>query len=140
MSELPNRLQEIVADFGFCVGQEKLEFLLEFAEKLPPLPEWLHEKRSEMDQVHECLTPVFVFAEQDNGRFHYHFDIPPEAPTVRGFAAVLQEGLDGVTAEEITAVPDDFYRQMGLQQVLSGQRLNGITAILAHMKTLTQTT
>lgn len=136
MAELPNRLQEIVEDFSFCVGQEKLEFLLEFAEKLPPLPSRLQGKRSEMDQVHECLTPVFVYAEADNGRFHYHFDIPPEAPTVRGFAALLQEGLDGATAEEITAVPNEFYRQMGLQQVLSGQRLNGITAILARMKVL----
>lgn len=140
MAELPDRLQEIVEDFAFCVGQEKLEFLLEFAEKLPPLPGWLRAKQSEMDQVHECLTPVFVYAEQKNGRFHYHFDIPPEAPTVRGFAALLQEGLDGATAEEITAVPNEFYLQMGLQHVLSGQRLNGIAAILAHMKTLAETT
>ncbi len=136
MAELPKRLQEIVDDFGFCVGEEKLEFLLEFAEKLPPLPSWLHAKRAEMAQVHECMTPVFVYAEQTNGRFHYHFDIPPEAPTVRGFAAILQEGLSGATTEEITAVPGEFYLQMGLQQVLSGQRLNGIAAILAHMKTL----
>jgi len=51
---------------------------------------------------------------------------------------VLQEGLDNTTPAEVTAVPDDFYLQMGLQDVLSGQRLNGISAILAHMKTLAQ--
>lgn len=140
MNEIPNRLQEIVEDFSFCVGQEKLEYLLEFAEKLQPLPEWLHEKRDTLEQVHECMTPVFVYAEHDNGRLHFHFDIPPEAPTVRGFAALLQDGLDGTTPAEVTAVPNEFYLQMGLQSVLSGQRLNGIAAILAHMKTLAQTT
>jgi sulfur transfer protein SufE len=31
-------------------------------------------------------------------------------------------------------VPTEFYLQMGLQRVLSGQRLNGIGAILEHMK------
>ena len=138
MHEIPDRLQEIVDDFSFCVGQEKLEYLLEFAEKLPPLPEWLHDQRETMDQVHECMTPVFIFAQKDNGRLHFHFDVPPESPTVRGFAAVLQEGLDNTTREQVTAVPNEFYLQMGLQTVLSGQRLNGIAAILAHMKTLAQ--
>lgn len=139
MNELPLRLQEIVEDFSYCEGQEKLELLLEYAEKLPPLPAWLQGKQGEMDQVHECMTPVFIYPEKQDGRLHFHFDIPPEAPTVRGFAAVLQEGLDGSTPEEITAVPAMFHLQMGLQQVLSGQRLNGMSAMLSHIKTLATT-
>ena len=138
MSELPARLAEIIEDFGFCVGREKLEFLLEFAEALPPLPAQFADKRDEMEEVHECITPVFIYAERDNGRFHYHFDIPPEAPTVSGFARILQEGLDSLTAAEIQAVPNEFYLQMGLQDVLTGQRLNGISAMLLHMKNLTK--
>ena len=138
MADLPERLQEIVEDFSYCVGREKLEYLLQFAEKMPALPDWLEAERAKLDQVNECMTPVFVYAQQDNGRLHFYFDIPPESPTVRGFASVLQEGLDNTTPAEVTAVPDDFYLQMGLQDVLSGQRLNGISAILAHMKTLAQ--
>ena len=139
MSELPPKLAEIVEDFGYCEGQEKLEYLLEFAERLPPLPDWLQGKQADMDQVHECMTPVFIYPEKENGRVTYHFDIPPEAPTVRGYASLLKEGLDGCTVAEITAVPDMFHTQMGLQQVMSGQRINGITAMLAHMKTLAKT-
>ena len=48
MGDLPPRLAEIVEDFGFCVGQEKLEYLLEFAEALPPLPDQFSDKRDEM--------------------------------------------------------------------------------------------
>jgi cysteine desulfuration protein SufE len=36
----------------------------------------------------------------------------------------------------LLSVPDDFYLRMGLEQVLTHQRLNGIAAILAHMKLL----
>jgi cysteine desulfuration protein SufE len=137
MSErLPPRLQEIVEDFNFVQGREKLEYLLQLAEQLPPLPERLHDKRDEMDEVHECMTPVFIHVEQENGGLHYYFDIPPEAPTVRGYASILQQGLEGVTPQQVEAVPDEFYLQMGLQKVLTGQRLNGIWAILAHMKRL----
>lgn len=133
---IPTRLQQIIEDFQMCEGQEKLEYLLEFAERLPPLPEWLHERRDSMDQVHECMTPVFVFAEEQDGRLTYHFDVPQEAPTVRGYAALLSEGLNGLTPPELLAVPGEFYLEMGLQKVLTGQRLNGISAILAHMKQL----
>jgi cysteine desulfuration protein SufE len=137
MSELPTRLQEIIEDFSYCVGQEKLEYLLQFAESLPPLPDWLDGKQNEMDQVHECMTPVFVYAEkQADDTVTFHFDIPPESPTVRGYAAILTEGLDGNTVEQVQAVPNEFYLQMGLQDVLTGQRLNGVTAVLAHMKAL----
>lgn len=136
MSGLPARLQEIVEDFSYCQGEEKLEYLLEMAQQLQPLPEWLEGQRDDMDEVHECMSPVFMFVEKDDGRLRYHFDIPPEAPTVRGFATILQQGLDGTTPAQVLAVPNEFYLQMGLQNVLSGQRLNGIGAILAHMKTL----
>ena len=134
---LTPRLQEIVADFGYLESREKLEYLLEFAESLPALPDWLNDKRDEMDEVHECMTPVFVFAAEDeNKKLHYHFDIPPESPTVRGFAEILRSGLETVSPQQVIDVPDLFYLDMGLGAVLTGQRLNGIGAILAHMKTL----
>lgn len=138
MSELPEPLQEIVEDFNYLEGTEKLEYLLELAENLPPLPQWLQDQRDSLEQVHECMTPVFIYAEKKDGRLSYHFDVPPEAPTVRGYAAILQKGLEGTTPAEVQSIPNEFYLQMGLQGVMSGQRLNGISAILAHMKQLAQ--
>lgn len=135
-NDLPPRLQEIVEDFNFIEGREKLEYLLEFAQQLPPLPERLQDRRDEMDEVHECMTPVFIFAEMDGGAIRYHFDIPPEGPTVRGYAEIMRQGVEGHTPREVVGIPDDFYLAMGLQKVLTGQRLNGISAILAHMKAL----
>ncbi|HQF71798.1 MAG TPA: SufE family protein [Promineifilum sp.] len=135
MSALPDKLQAIVEDFRLLDGQEKLEYLLELADRLPPLPDWLLARRDSMDIVHECMTTVFVYAEKGPGDgIQFYMDVPAEAPTVRGYATLLQEGLSGETIATIAAVPAEFYLQMGLQQVLSGQRLNGIGAILDHMK------
>ncbi|VAW32613.1 hypothetical protein MNBD_CHLOROFLEXI01-2226 [hydrothermal vent metagenome] len=136
MRKLPERLEEIIEDFNYCEGQEKLEYLLEFAESLPPLPNWLQGRQAEMDQVHECITPIFIYPEKKGDGFFFHFDIPQESPTVRGFGAVLQQAFDGATLAQLQAVPNEFYLKMGLQSVLSGQRLNGISAMLAHMKRL----
>jgi cysteine desulfuration protein SufE len=135
MDNIPPRLQEIVEEFGEAEGQEKLELLLEYSEKMPPLPDWLS-KETNMEQVHECMTPVFVHAEQENGGMVFYFDVPPESPTVRGYAAILGEGLRDVPPEQIVSIPTDFYLRMGLHKVLSQQRLRGITALLAYLKRL----
>ncbi len=133
---IPLRLQEIIEDFRNSNREEKLELLLDFSERMPPLSAWLNENRNQMDRVHECMTPVYVYAENNAGRLNFQFDVPPESPTVRGYAALLAEGLAGSTPEEVLRVPINFYQDMGLQQVLSPQRLNGIDAILAHIKRL----
>jgi cysteine desulfuration protein SufE len=103
---------------------------------MPPLPDWLPADHQGMDQVQECMTPVFVKAEIKDGTMNFYFDVPAESPTVRGYAAILAEGLRGATPEQVLSVPGDFYQQMGLDRLLTHQRLNGLAAILAHMKRL----
>ena len=137
-SQLPPRLQEIVEDFKLSEGKEKLELLLDYSSRMPPLPDWLARDRSQLEQIHECMTPVFVHAELNEGGLEFYFDVPPESPSVRGFAALLSEGVRGLTPEQVLAIPGDFYQAMGLQGVLSDQRLNGLRAILGYLKRLAQ--
>lgn len=133
---LPPKLRSIVEDFALAEGSEKLELLLEYAQQMPPLPDRFQAQRDRMEQVHECMTPVFVTAETENGGVHYYFDIPPEAPTIRGYASLLSSGVEGAKPEEVLQIPVDFYEEMGLQDVLSPRRVNGVHAMLAYMKRL----
>ena len=134
--KIPHRLAEIIEDFQWAEGREKVELLLQYSQILPPLPVQLANNKDAMDQVQECMTPVFVQTEKSDGGIVFHFDVPESSPTVRGFASILKQGLDGLSPEEVLAVPNDFFQEMGLDGVLSYQRLNGIAAILAHMKRL----
>ncbi len=132
---IPPKLAEIIEDFQFCEGREKLELLLQYSEEMPPLPDGVSPDKN-MHKIHECMSPVFVHAEKADGKMTYTFDVPREAPTVRGYASILGQGLNGTTPEETLAVPNDFFIQMGLHKVITGQRLNGISAIMAYIKTL----
>jgi len=135
MNELiPSKLLEIIYEFEISVGREEIELLLQYADMMPVLPEHIRERHDAMDFVQECMTPVYVTAEQDDNGLHFHFEVPAESPTVRGFAAIMAIGLDGATPRQVLDIPNDFFLQMGLEQVLTMQRLNGISAILAHMK------
>ena len=133
---IPQRLQEIIEEFEYSEGREKIELLLDYAGRMPALPDKIANGRDGMDLVEECMTPVYVTAEVNDNRLTFYFDVPEESPTVRGFAAILAAGLDGVTPEEVLKVPNDFFFAMGLDSMLTMQRMNGFSAILAHMKRL----
>lgn len=132
---IPPNLQEIVDDFASMTREEKIETLIAYAESFPPLPDWLKEERDKMEPVPECMTPVRLFAQkQPDGTLQFHFDIPPQSPTVRGLASILAQGLNGCTAEEVLSVPADFFVPMKLEQAITQQRINGFIGVLAHMK------
>lgn len=132
---LPGRLQEIVDEFAGLPPELRLEALLDYSRRVPPLPPRLAGHRDAMEQVPECQTPFFLATEVgDDDTVTIHFDAPPEAPTTRGFAGILSEGLNGAAAAEVLAVPNGFYTELGLDRVVSPLRLRGISAILARLK------
>ncbi|MDV8020518.1 SufE family protein [Rhodococcus sp. IEGM 1330] len=133
MSALPESLAEIVEDFAAVEGQDKLQLLLEFSRELPPLPE--HLAQDAMEPVPECQSPLFLSVDAgDPARIRLYFSAPPEAPTTRGFASILAQGLDGLSGQDILDVPDDFYSALGLSDAVSPLRLRGMSAMLARIK------
>jgi len=129
------RLAEIADDFTSLPGKERLQLLLEFSDDLPALPERYVRRRDLLEQVPECQSPLFLAVEvDDDGVVHLFFDAPPEAPTTRGFAGILQSGLDGLGADEVLATPDEFTGQLGLTDLVSPLRLRGMAAMLSRIK------
>jgi cysteine desulfuration protein SufE len=128
-------LQRIVDLFASAPKDLRLQALLEYSRKVPPLPERYAAHRDLMEMVPECQTPFFLATEVDpDDKVHLHFDVPAESPTTRGFAGILYSGLDGASAEEVLATPNDFYMKMGLGEAISSLRLRGMSAILGRLK------
>jgi cysteine desulfuration protein SufE len=139
---LPKALAEIAEDFAELPVPERLQLLLEFSEELPELPERYAGATDSMEQVHECQSPVFLAVEVDADSatdpgqrvVSLFFSAPQEAPTTRGFAGILHEGLDRLTVEEILAVPEDAPYRFSLAEAVSPLRLRGMVGMLSRIK------
>ena len=130
----PPPLRAIIEDFRSMEPRERLESLLDFAMDMPDLPGFLHDARDQMEQVHECQTPIFVFADIVESGVHVYIDVPKESPTVRGYAAIVQEGLESATPDTVLQTPDDIHYLLGLHEAISPQRLRGLHVIMAYLK------
>lgn len=132
---LPPALAEIVEMFATSPPRDRLELLLEYSQSLPPLPARFAEHPERLEPVPECQSPLFVAAEvDDDRRVHLYVDAPPEAPTTRGFGGIFHAGLDGLTADEVLAVPGDVTSRMALAEVVSPLRLRGAAALLGRVQ------
>ncbi|HTG49046.1 MAG TPA: SufE family protein [Gemmatimonadales bacterium] len=128
-------LDTIIPRFKAADRSTRLETLLDYSSKLPPLPERLEtEKERGEHRVHECQTPVFLWVELVDGKVHIHADVPRESPTVRGFISLLARTLEGAAPEDVARIPDDLLDQLGLSETLGMTRTQGLTAILQRIK------
>ena len=132
---LPEALDEIRTDFSELEVRDRLQLLLEFSNELPELPARYAEHPDLLERVEECQSPVFIFVDIDEAKtVHLYATAPKEAPTTRGFASILVQGLAGLSVNEVLAVPDDYPSDLGLTEAVSPLRIRGMTAMLGRIK------
>lgn len=133
---LPEPFQAIVTEFQAANQAERLELLISFAEQLPALPERYRGQHHPANQVLECMTPVYVYAELQDDTLAYFFDVPPESPTIRSYTAILAVLLANLTPAQVLQLPLDMHELLGLKKVLSPQRVRGTIGIYMRVRKL----
>lgn len=131
--KLPPSLAAIRDDFLALDIPDRLQLLLEFSDSLPAVPPDIIDPDT-WERVEECQSPVFISVVADAHKVTVYATAPAEAPTTRGFASILVQGLHGMTPDEVRAVPPDFPLLLGLQNAVSMLRLRGMSGMLWRIK------
>jgi cysteine desulfuration protein SufE len=132
---LPESLAEIRDEFLELPEPDRLQLLLEFSNELPAVPPQYDGHPELCERVVECQSPVYIIVDVDaEGRVAMHATAPREAPTTRGFASILVQGITGLSAEDVLAIPDDYPQSIGLTRAVSPLRLAGMTGMLMRAK------
>lgn len=133
-SHVPAILAEIRDDFLETPEADRLTLLLEFADELPPVSDEVAAHPEMYERVAECQSPVYIHVEVVDGIVTMHATAPPEAPTTRGFASILVQGITGLTVDEVLAIPVDYPQTIGLTKLVSPLRIGGMTGMLMRAK------
>lgn len=132
---LPEALAQTREDFLELPESERLQLLLEFANELPEVPARYDDHPERRERVAECQSPVYIIVDvDDDGTVAMYATAPAEAPTTRGFASILAQGVTGLSAQEVLSIPDDYPQSIGLTRAVSPLRIAGMTGMLMRVK------
>ncbi|MCL2931267.1 MAG: SufE family protein [Trichodesmium sp. MAG_R03] len=127
---LPSSLERIVQKFQRASSNKlRYEQLLWYAKKLPDFPEV---EKIPGNKVYGCQSQVYIIANLDDGKVCYQGY--SDAQLVKGLVALLIEGLNGLTPQEIAEITPDFIQETGLTVSLTPSRANGFYNIFQLMK------
>ncbi|KAL4457736.1 hypothetical protein ABPG75_012601 [Micractinium tetrahymenae] len=125
-------LAELAAELSAAADvQQRSRLLVGYASRLPAMPE---AARTDANRVMGCTAQVWVSAALGaDGRVAFSADSDSEL--TRGLAALLVEGLSGLTPDEVLQVDPACLGQLGLgTAVLTRSRANGFLNMLEAMK------
>jgi len=132
-TQVPPGIQKLLNRFSTLSREMATQALVQYAHKLPPLPERFLALDPEQHRVHECLTPVALFSEVQDGKMYFYADVPQGAPTIRALLAMLFGALNGEPPQTTLAIPPDFVRQV-MSKIGLGTREVGLNAMVERLK------
>jgi cysteine desulfuration protein SufE len=132
-SQVPAGIEKILRRFATLTPDLTRQALVQYANRLPPLPDRFQGLDREQYAVHECQTPVAIYPEVVDGKMYYHADVPQGAPTIRALLAMIFEAVNGQPPETVLAIPPDFVRLI-MSRIGLGTREVGLNAMVERLK------
>jgi len=112
--------------------EQRARLLMQWGERLEPLSE---AERGDEQRVQGCESNVWLVADRRDER--WHFRAYSDARLLRGLLALLLVRVDGLPADELSAVDlPGWFEQLGLGRQLSPSRSNGLNAVMKRMQEL----
>ena len=128
-SSIEEAKQSIIDEFAlFDDWVDRYEYIVELGRKLDGLPD---DCKTEQYRVRGCQSQVWFRASEDGERILFEAD--SDAVIVQGLIALLLRVYSHRTADEILSTPPDFFETIELGSHLSGNRANGLHAMVNHI-------
>jgi cysteine desulfuration protein SufE len=131
-------IQSLIEDFGLLDDwEDRYRYVIELGKTLPPLTAAEH---NDKNKVRGCASQVWLVKETArNGEPVLTFRGDSDAHIVRGLIAILLALYSGRPAREIAETdPEAVFRRMGLREHLTAQRSNGLSSMVARIRSEAQ--
>jgi cysteine desulfuration protein SufE len=132
------KLEQLVDDFAFVDRMERMQLLVEYADRFPTVrvPEDVATKPYEPEHhVARCESEAYVWAEeQPDGTQKYYFDVlNPQGLSAMAWAVIMDETLSGRPLDEVAKTdPQVIFQVFGKD--LSMGKGQGLMGMLDHVQ------
>jgi cysteine desulfuration protein SufE len=136
MADIPEKLKETLEDFEFLDRNERINALIEMADRFQEVPPSVATRPFEEEhRVPRCESQAFVWAEDlPDGRLKFHFAVEnPQGLSAKSMAVLLDETLSGEPLDQVVAVPGEIVFTLFGRDISMGKG-EGLTGMLSMVK------
>ena len=129
---MPETLERLLQDFEFADRTERIDMLIEFADKFEEVPATVAERPfSEDHHVQKCESDAYVWAEDlPDGTLKYYFAVDnPQGISAKAWSVIMDEAMSGAPLEVVASTPCDVVFTVFGKEVSMGKGMGlmGIT-------------
>ncbi|WP_331774419.1 SufE family protein [Sulfurospirillum sp. 1612] len=133
-SEIETRIEEIVEELSFFDDElEKYEYLVDTGKALSPLSE---DEKQEQYLIQGCTSQVWLICENTDGKLIFRGD--SNTVIVKGLVALIIKIFSDLTPKEIVDFDTDRLGVLGLSEIITPNRQNGLKSMIERIKTYAQ--
>lgn len=120
-----NKIKEYAEEFSFLDGEERLMHLIDLAKKPTSLPA---ELRTDDRKVNGCMSQIWVDVGLQNELVSVYYD--SDAMITKGITSVVADCFSGIPVEQAKALTKEDFEELGIKELLSAQRRNGLGSLI----------
>ena len=128
-----NKIEKWRDEFSFLEGNDRLMYIIDLAKNQTSLPK---ELRTEDRLVKGCMSQIWIDVGlvEDTVRVYYDSD----AMITKGITSVICDCFSDISLSEAQAITRDDLNKLGIKELLTAQRRNGLSSLIDNMQTRRQ--
>ena len=130
MTQITEKIEYWGSNLKLLEGMDRFQYLIEQARIAKPMKE---EYKIKEFQIHGCASKLWVVPELRQDRMFLTVD--SDAFITKGTAAIIADIFDGQSLSDILAVSKEDIKKLGIIEILTPQRQNGLSNMITTIQT-----
>ena len=120
-----SKIEKYAEDFSWLDDDERLMHLIDLAKRETSLP---GELRTDDRLVNGCMSQIWIDVGLHDQVVNVYYD--SDAMITKGITSVVADCFSGITVNEAKALTKEDFEKLGIKQLLSAQRRNGLGSLI----------
>ena len=128
-----NKIEKWKEEFDYLDENDRLIYIIDLAKHITSLPK---ELRTEDRLVRGCMSKIWIDVGVVNDLVKVYYD--SDAMITKGITSVICDCFTDISLEEAKLITKKDIELLGIRQLLTAQRRNGLSSLIDNIQTRLQ--
>ena len=134
MTSIIENIKKKGKDISILEGMDRIQYLVDLANQVPPIA---NKHKINKNKIRGCASNLWVVGEMNRyNKMYYQFDA--DSWITKGTARLVIECVQQQPKDEIAKLTREDFNALGIKELLTVQRQNGLGNLIARIVGLAQ--